>query len=112
MHAEVTGLAPAGELRMSANPNANGGLLPRELELPDFRDYAVDVREPAKSSSEATRVLGASLRDVIRANPDRFRITGPDETASNRLSTVFEATNRAWEAKRSRPTITWRQITT
>jgi xylulose-5-phosphate/fructose-6-phosphate phosphoketolase len=99
VRAEVTALAPAGELRMSANPHANGGLLLRELELPDFRGYAVDVPQPAKTSSEATRVLGGWLRDVIRANSDRFRIMGPDETASNRLSAVFEATNRVWEAE-------------
>jgi xylulose-5-phosphate/fructose-6-phosphate phosphoketolase len=96
---EITALAPANQRRMSANPNANGGLLLRELELPDFRDYAVDVPEPAEGSSEAIRVLGGWLRDVIRANPDRFRIVGPDETASNRLSAVFEATNRVWDAK-------------
>jgi xylulose-5-phosphate/fructose-6-phosphate phosphoketolase len=96
---KITAFAPGDQLRMSANPNANGGLLLRELELPDFRDYAVDVPGPAQSSSEATRVLGAWLRDVIRANPDRFRIVGPDETASNRLSAVFEATNRVWDAR-------------
>ncbi|HKO27127.1 MAG TPA: phosphoketolase family protein [Solirubrobacteraceae bacterium] len=96
---EIRALAPDGELRMSANPHANGGLLLRELELPDFRDYAVEVAEPAATSSEATRVLGAWLRDVMRANPDRFRIMGPDETASNRLSAVFEATDRVWEAE-------------
>jgi xylulose-5-phosphate/fructose-6-phosphate phosphoketolase len=99
VRAEVSALAPTGELRMSANPHANGGLLLRELELPDFRDYAVEVPEPAKTSSEATRVLGAWLRDVMRANVDRFRIMGPDETASNRLSAVFEATDRVWEAE-------------
>ncbi len=97
---EITSLAPEGELRMSANPHANGGLLARELELPDFRDYAVDVPAPAKTANEATRVLGAWLRDVVRANPDRFRIMGPDETASNRLQAVFEATDRVWEAER------------
>ena len=97
---EITRLAPAGELRMSANPHANGGLLARELELPDFRDYAVEVKEPATTSSEATRVLGTWLRDVIRANRDRFRIMGPDETASNRLQAVFEVTDRVWEAER------------
>ncbi len=96
---EIATLAPEGELRMSANPHTNGGLLLRDLELPDFRAYAVKVPEPAKTSSEATRVLGAWLRDVMRANPDRFRIVGPDETASNRLSAVFEATNRVWEAQ-------------
>ena len=96
---EIVALAPTGERRMSANPHANGGLLLRELELPDFREYAVEVLEPATTSTEATRVLGTWLRDVIRANPDRFRIMGPDETASNRLSAVFEATNRVWEAR-------------
>jgi xylulose-5-phosphate/fructose-6-phosphate phosphoketolase len=99
VRAEITALAPDGELRMSANPHANGGLLSRELELPDFRDYAVEVPAPAESSSEATRVLGAWLRDVMRLNSDRFRIMGPDETASNRLQAVFEATDRVWEAE-------------
>jgi len=95
----ISALAPEGELRMSANPHANGGLLLHELELPDFRDYAVEVQAPAASSSEATRVLGGWLRDVVRDNPDRFRLMGPDETASNRLSAVFEATSRVWEAE-------------
>jgi xylulose-5-phosphate/fructose-6-phosphate phosphoketolase len=95
---EVTALAPEGDLRMSANPHANGGLLLRDLELPDFSGYAVKVPQPARTSSEATRVLGAWLRDVVRANPDRFRIMGPDETASNRLTAVFEVTDRAWDA--------------
>jgi len=99
VRSEITNLAPAGELRMSANPHANGGLLLRELELPDFRRYAVDVPKPATTSSEATRVLGAWLRDVMATNMDRFRIMGPDETASNGLSAVFEVTNRAWEAE-------------
>ncbi len=97
---DVVALAPEGEQRMSANPHANGGLLLRELELPDFRDYAIEVPKPATSTSEATRVLGGWLRDVIRLNADRFRLMGPDETASNRLSAVFEATDRAWEARR------------
>ena len=90
--------APKGQRRMSANPHANGGLLLRDLAMPDFRDYAVPVDHPAAESSEATRVLGAFLRDIIARNPDRFRIMGPDETASNRLSAVFEETNRAWNA--------------
>ncbi len=94
----ISGLAPQGERRMSANPHANGGLLLRDLELPDFRGYAVDVPEPGMLSYEGTRVLGTWLRDVMRANPDRFRLMGPDETASNRLSAVFEATDRVWEA--------------
>ena len=95
----ITALSPSGERRMGANPHANGGLLLRPLDLPDFRDYAVDVPAPAQSVSEATRVLGRWLRDVIAANPTSFRIMGPDETASNRLSAVFEATDRAWEAE-------------
>ncbi len=96
---EVTALAPDGEQRMSANPHTNGGLLLRDLELPDFRTYGVEVPSPATTSSEATRVLGAWLRDVTRMNMDRFRLMGPDETASNRLSAVFEVTNRVWEAR-------------
>ncbi len=91
-------LTPRGERRMSANPHANGGRLLHELVMPDFRDHAVRVDRPAVESSEATKVLGAFLRDIITANPDRFRIMGPDETASNRLSTVFETTDRAWNA--------------
>ena len=70
-----------------------------DLELPDFREYAVEVPSPTESVSEPTRVLGEFLRDVIRLNPDRFRIMGPDETASNRLGAVFEVTNRAWDAE-------------
>jgi xylulose-5-phosphate/fructose-6-phosphate phosphoketolase len=97
---EITALAPEGQLRMSANPHANGGLLTRELELPDFREYAVDVNAPATTTSEATRVLGGWLRDVVAANRDRFRIMGPDETVSNRLGAVLEATDRVWEARR------------
>ncbi|HET6726142.1 MAG TPA: phosphoketolase family protein [Gammaproteobacteria bacterium] len=92
-------LAPAGDRRMSANPHANGGLLLRELDLPDFRHYAVRVERPAVEQREATRVLGGFLRDIIGANPDRFRLLGPDETASNRLSAVFERTSRTWEAR-------------
>ena len=84
---------------MSANPHANGGRLLRDLAMPDFRDYAVPVDRPAVTSSEATKVLGAFLRDIIVRNPDRFRIMGPDETASNRLQAVFEQTNRAWNAE-------------
>ncbi len=97
---ELAALAPEGERRMGANPRANGGLLLRDLELPDFRDYAIDVPAPAQQTSEATRVLGGWLRDVVAANRDRFRIMGPDETASNRLSSVFEATDRTWNAER------------
>jgi len=95
---EIRALAPVGDLRMSANPHANGGSLTRDLELPDFREYGVQLAGPACSFSEATRVLGQWLRDVTKLNPDRFRIMGPDETASNRLGAVFEVTDRVWEA--------------
>jgi xylulose-5-phosphate/fructose-6-phosphate phosphoketolase len=100
LRAELAALAPAGERRMGANPHANGGALLRELELPDFRSYAVEVPSPTASTSEPTRVLGEFLRDVIRLNPDSFRLMGPDETASNRLGAVFEVTDRAWDAER------------
>jgi len=97
---ELAALAPKGARRMGANPHANGGLLLRELRLPDFRDYAVAVRTPGAVAAEDTRVLGRFLRDVIRANEDRrnFRLFGPDETVSNRLDAVFAATNRQWQA--------------
>ena len=95
---QLRALAPQGPRRMSASPHANGGLLLRDLVMPDFRGYAVPVDRPAVESSEATRVLGAFLRDIIAANPGRFRLMGPDETASNRLSAVFEVTDRAWDA--------------
>ena len=100
LRAELAALAPEGDRRMGANPHANGGLLRQELELPDYRDYAVDVRNPAESSSEATRVLGVFLRDVMKRNAfaSNFRIFGPDETRSNRLDAVFEVTDRAWTA--------------
>jgi xylulose-5-phosphate/fructose-6-phosphate phosphoketolase len=97
---EIASLAPEGERRMGANPHANGGRLLRELELPDFRGYAVEVPVPTGSVSEPTRVLGSFLRDTIAANPASFRIVGPDETASNRLGAVFEVTSRAWDAER------------
>ncbi len=97
----LAALAPAGDRRMSANPHTNGGLLLRDLRLPDFRDYAVAIKQPGHDLSEATRVLGTLLRDVVRANPDNFRIMGPDETASNRLGAVFEATDRVWLEARS-----------
>ena len=93
-------LIPRAGRRMSDNPHANGGVLLRDLVLPDFRAYGVDVPDPGATTSEATRVLGAFLRDVIRANPETFRLFGPDETASNRLSAVFEATDRAWNVER------------
>ncbi|HVA74318.1 MAG TPA: phosphoketolase family protein [Acidimicrobiales bacterium] len=95
----VAALAPVGYRRMSANPHANGGSLLRDLVLPDFRDYAVDVPQPGTKFSEATRVLGTYLRGVIRENPTDFRLFGPDETVSNRLEAVFDATERQWEAQ-------------
>ncbi|KAA2256016.1 phosphoketolase family protein [Solihabitans fulvus] len=98
LRADLAALAPTGTRRMSANPHTNGGELLRDLLLPDFRDYAVDVPAPAASTGEATRVAGAFLRDVVRANPRTFRVMGPDETASNRLTALFEATDRTWNA--------------
>ncbi len=96
---EVAELAPLDQRRMSANPHANGGVLLKDLRLPDFRAYGVEVSSPATTSSEATRVLGAFLRDVIAANPSSFRLFGPDETSSNRLDAVFDATDRTWVAE-------------
>ncbi len=95
---ELAALAPRGAKRMGAIPHANGGVLRRELRLPDFHDYAVDVPSPGGVNGEATRVLGAYLRDVIRLNASarNFRLFGPDETSSNRLDAVFEATDRVW----------------
>jgi xylulose-5-phosphate/fructose-6-phosphate phosphoketolase len=90
----ITDLAPQGDRRMSANPHANGGLLLKGLSLPDFRQYAVEVDRPGARSTEATRVLGTFLRDVIALNDRTFRLFGPDETASNRLGAVFEVTDR------------------
>src|SRR5678815_4839129 len=93
---ELAALAPRGTRRMSANPHANGGLLLRDLRLPDFRDYAVAVPSPGAVDAEATRVQGAFLRDVLTRNADHrnFRLFGPDETASNRWTPVFEVTDR------------------
>jgi len=92
--ADLAALAPAGERRMSANPNANGGLLLRDLKLPDFSRYAVAVPKPGATNAEATRVQGAFIRDVIKANPRSFRVFSPDETNSNRWNAVFEVTDR------------------
>ena len=96
---ELATLPPKAHRRMSANPHANGGELLHELSLPDFRDYAVAVPAPGNTFSEATRVLGGFLRDVIARNPENFRLFGPDETASNRLDAVFEATDRTFDAE-------------
>jgi xylulose-5-phosphate/fructose-6-phosphate phosphoketolase len=99
---ELAALSPKGDRRMGANRNANGGLLLKDLRLPDFREYAVDVRRPGDSVAEATRVLGTFLRDTIELTAERrnFRIVAPDELTSNRLGAVLEATNRAWMAER------------
>jgi len=92
---------PTRERRMGSNPHANGGLLSRDLRLPDIGDYAVEVAAPGADTAEATRVLGGYLRDVFRLNADTrdFRMFGPDETASNRLDDVYEATSKVWEAE-------------
>jgi xylulose-5-phosphate/fructose-6-phosphate phosphoketolase len=95
---ELAALPPKGWKRMSDSPHANGGVK-RDLVLPDFRDYAVDVKAPCTGATEAMRVLGSFLRDVVARNPENFRIFGPDETASNRLGAVFEATDRQWNAE-------------
>jgi xylulose-5-phosphate/fructose-6-phosphate phosphoketolase len=98
---EFAALAPKGVRRMGANPHANGGLLLKELKLPDYRDYAVEVPKPGTVEAEATRVMGRFLRDVMKLNADErnFRLMGPDETSSNRLDAVFEVTDRVWMEK-------------
>ncbi len=95
---ELAELAPKGERRMGANPHANGGILLRDLVMPDFRDYAVKVSKPGTENAEATRVLGVFLRDVMKLNADskNFRVFGPDETASNRLEALYETTDKLW----------------
>ncbi|NBD16630.1 MAG: phosphoketolase [Cyanobacteria bacterium] len=97
---DLAELAPQGERRMGANPHANGGLLLKDLKMPDFRDYAVEVSKPGTTYAQATRVSGEFLRDVMKMNPHTFRVMGPDETASNRLSALFEVTDRTWMAER------------
>ncbi|PNW54742.1 UNVERIFIED_CONTAM: phosphoketolase [Euhalothece sp. KZN 001] len=97
---DLAELAPAGERRMGANPHANGGILLKALKMPDFQDYAVEVSKPATTYAQATRISGEFLRDVMKMNPQTFRVMGPDETASNRLSALFEVTDRAWAAER------------
>jgi len=96
---ELAELAPKGARRMSANPHANGGLLLRDLRLPDFRDYAVKLPKPGGVNAEATRVQGGFIRDVVKLNPQTFRVFSPDETASNRWGAVFEVTNRCSTAE-------------
>ena len=97
--AAIADFPPRGQRRMSANPHANGGGLLRDLELPDFRQYGVAVDKPGAVFGEATKALGRFLADVIRSNPTNFRLFGPDETDSNRLSAVFDATDRQFEGE-------------
>jgi len=92
-------LAPKGTRRMSANRHANGGLLRVPLRLPDFRDYAASVPDPGVREDQNTFILGQYLRDVMRKNPDNFRVFGPDETASNRLQSLYEVSKKAWMAE-------------
>ena len=95
---ELKALAPQGHRRMSANPIANGGVVRKELRLPDFRDYAVSVPRPGDAEVENTKVLGDYLRDVMKRNPTNFRVFGPDETSSNRLQSLYEVTKKTWMA--------------
>ncbi len=97
--AELAELAPKGDRRMGANPYANGGLLLKDLKTPDFRDYAVEVTKPGTAIGEATREMGYFLQDIIKLNPHNFRLMGPDETASNRLTPVFNVTDRVSTAE-------------
>ena len=99
--ADLAELAPKGNRRMGANPHANGGMLLRDLRMPDFREYAVQVPSPGAVQAEDTTVLGKFIRDVVRVNQDHrnFRVFGPDETLSNHLGAIFEATNRQWEGQ-------------
>jgi xylulose-5-phosphate/fructose-6-phosphate phosphoketolase len=101
LRAELADLAPAGMRRMGDNPHGNGGLLLKDLELPDFRDFAVGVPSPGGATAESTRVLGDYLAEVMRLNLSvkNFRVFGPDETASNRLGAVLEVTPRTWNAQ-------------
>jgi xylulose-5-phosphate/fructose-6-phosphate phosphoketolase len=105
-------LIPKGDKRMSANPHANGGLLLRDLRLPDFRDYAVEVQRPGAGLAESTRVMGKFLRDTLKLNMDsrNFRLFSPDENNSNRWQDALEVTNRAWRLSAFRMTTIWRPM--
>ena len=96
---QIADLAPTGTLRMSANPRTNGGTVLRDLRLPDLREHAVEVPEPGGAVNESTQVLGQWLTDVMRRNPDNFRLFGPDEVASNRLQAVYDVTAKQWNAE-------------
>jgi xylulose-5-phosphate/fructose-6-phosphate phosphoketolase len=96
---ELKALAPTGARRMGANPHANGGLLRRALRVPDFRNYAVNIGKPGRTEHDTTRPLGELLRDILRENPGNFRVFGPDETTSNRLDAVYQASRKTWLAE-------------
>ena len=96
---ELRALAPQGPRRMGANPHANGGVLRKTLRMPDFHDYAVTVERPGAGLAGNTFPLGEMLRDILRANPDNFRVFGPDETSSNKLQAVYEASKKTWMAE-------------
>ncbi len=108
---ECAELAPEGDRRMGANPHANGGLLLKDLRMPDFRDYAVEVPKPGHVVAEATRIGGVLLRDVMKLNREacNFRLVGPDETASNRLQAVFWLPTANRPRSSCLPTITFRR---
>lgn len=95
---ELQELSPVGPRRMGANPSANGGLVRRELKMPNFHDYALDIPQNGTVEFENTKILGIFMRDIMRDNPTNFRLMGPDETASNRLQSVYEVTKKAWMA--------------
>ena len=95
---ELKALSPVGTRRMSANPHANGGLLRKDLRMPNFRDYAIKVEKPGKTMAENTRPLGRFLRDIVRQNPKNFRVFGPDENTSNRLDAIYEVSKKLWLA--------------
>jgi xylulose-5-phosphate/fructose-6-phosphate phosphoketolase len=97
--AELAELAPKGDRRMGANPHANGGILLRDLQMPDFRVHAVDVPSPGAVTAQDTMILGELFKDIVKLNPEIFRIFGPDETVSNLLGAVFQVTNRQWDAE-------------
>jgi xylulose-5-phosphate/fructose-6-phosphate phosphoketolase len=95
---ELHELAPTGQLRMGANPNANGGILRRELKMPNFRDFAIDIQKPGTVEVENTRPLGKFMREIMRSNMTNFRLFGPDETSSNKLDNVYEVSKKMWLA--------------
>jgi xylulose-5-phosphate/fructose-6-phosphate phosphoketolase len=95
---DIRDIAPRGHMRMGANPHSNGGLLRRELRMPDFRQYAAEVHQPARVSAMNTKPLGAMLRDIMRKNGDNFRVFGPDENTSNKLDAIYEVSKKLWLA--------------